>query len=148
MKESLFMKKILPLALAAMAVMVTGCPHDQYIVELKPRGNTIERTLVFYREDGVDTNTGGPNYQRFDAAELAAITALYPAQGLASDGLRYTARGEFARALPNDVGGAGVYTNLTNSLGEAGFYVERFRGSDDVAGMSERRGKAADRLTD
>jgi hypothetical protein len=148
MKEILFMKKILPLALAAMALMVTGCPHDQYIVELKPRGNTIERTLVFYREDGVDTNTGGPNYQRFGAAELAAITAQYPAQGLSNDGLRYTARGEFARALPNDVGGAGVYTNLTTSLGAAGFYVERFRGSDDVAGMSERRGKAADRLTD
>jgi len=41
-----------------MALVVTGCPHNQYIVQLKPQGNSIERTLVFYREDGVNTNTG------------------------------------------------------------------------------------------
>lgn len=39
-----------PFALAATAFVVTGCPHNQYIVELKPQGNSIERTLVFYRE--------------------------------------------------------------------------------------------------
>jgi hypothetical protein len=140
--------KVLPLSLAALALVVTGCPHDQYIVELKPRGDSIERTLVFYREDGVNTNTGGPNYQPFGAAELAAITSLYPAQGLSHDGQRYVARGEFTHALPDDVGGAGTYTNLATSLGDAGFYVERFRGNDDLAGMSEKRFKAADRLTD
>ncbi len=144
-KPSLY--KCLPLALAAMALVVTGCPHNQYIVQLKPQGNHIERTLIFYREDGVNTNTGTPNYQP-DAAELAAITALYPAQGLTNDGGRHVARGEFTGELPNDVGGAGAYTNLTTSLGEAGFYMERFRGNDDLAGMSERRFKAADRLAD
>jgi len=56
-----------------MALVVTGCPHNQYIVQLKPQGNSIERTLVFYREDGVNTNTGAPNYQPFEAGELAAI---------------------------------------------------------------------------
>ena len=96
----------------------------------------------------MNTNTGAPNYQPFDAAELAAITALYPAQGLTNDGQRYIARGEFTNELPDDVGGAGAYTNLTTSLGEAGFYVERFRGNDDLAGMTERRFKAADQLAD
>jgi hypothetical protein len=139
--------KCLPLALAAMALVVTGCPHNQYIVQLKPQGNRIERTLIFYREDGVNTNTGTPNYQP-DAAELAAITALYPAQGLTNDGGRYIARGEFTDKLPADVGGAGAYTNLTTSLGAAGFYVERFRGNDNLAGMTEQRFKAADRLAD
>jgi hypothetical protein len=140
--------KALPFALAAMAFVVTGCPHNQYIVQLKPRGNTIERTLVFYREDGVNTVTGIPNYQPFDAAELAAITSLYPAQGLANDGKRCVVRGEFINELPNDVGGAGTYANLATSLGEVGFYAERFRGNDDLASLAERRGKAADGLTD
>ena len=112
-----------------------GCPHNQYLIELKPQGDVIQRTLTFYCEDGVNTNTGAPNYQPFGPAELAAITALYPPQGLTNDGLRYVARGEFTHQLPADVGGAGAYTHLTNSLGEAGFYVERFRGNDDLAGI-------------
>ena len=140
--------KCLPFVLAAVAFVVTGCPHNQYIVELKPQGHVMERTLVFYREDGVNTNTGVPNYQPFEAAELAAITALYPARGLTTNGLRYVARGEFINEMPCDVGGAGAYTHLSNSLGEVGFYVERFRGNDDLAGMTERRFKAADQLTD
>ena len=145
-KQSLY--KCLPLALAAMALVVTGCPHNQYVVQLKPQGSRIERTLVFYCEDGVNTNTGTPNYQAFNADELVAITALYPAQGMTNNGGRYIARGEFTNELPADVGGAGAYTNLTTSLGEAGFYVERFRGNDDLAAMSERHFQAADRLAE
>ena len=148
MRRKHLLYKCLPLALAAMALVVTGCPHNQYIVQLKPRGNSIERTLVFYREDGVNTNTGVPNYQPVDATELAAITALYPAQGLTKDGERHIVRGEFTNELPDDVGGAGAYTNLTTSLGGAGFYVERFRGNDDLVGMSQRHFKAADQLAD
>jgi len=131
-----------------MTLMLTGCPHNQYIVQLKPEGNRIERTLIFYREDGVNTNTGAPNYQAFDAAELAAITALYPAPGLTNDGARHVIRGEFTNELPHDIGGVGTYTNLVTSLGTAGFYVERFRGNDDLAGMADRRFKAADQLAD
>jgi hypothetical protein len=140
--------KCLPFALAVMALVVTGCPHNEYIVQLKPQGNTIERTLVFYCEDGVNTNTGIPNYESFGTNELAAITARYPAHGLTNDGERYIARGVFTNELPDDVGGAGTYTNLTTSLGETGFYVERFRGNDDLAGMAERRFDAADQLAD
>ena len=131
-----------------MAFVVTGCPHNQYLVELKPQGDVIQRTLTFYCEDGANTNTGAPNYQPFGAAELAAITALYPPQGLTNNGLRYVARGKFTNKLPADVGGAGAYTHLTNNLGEAGFYAERFRGNDDLAGMTERRFQAADQLAD
>jgi hypothetical protein len=145
-REKLLLRHGLPLAVAAMTLMVTGCPRNQYVVQLKPRGNVIERTVAFYREDGVNTNTGTPNYQPFPADELAAIASCYPAQGLTHDGPRYAARGEFANALPNDVGGAGAYAHLATSLGEAGFYEERFRGNDDLAAMAERRGQAADRL--
>ena len=140
--------KCLPFALAAMAMVVTGCPHNEYIVELKPQGNSIERTLVFFCADGMNTNTGVPNYQSFGTAELAAIIALYPANGFSNDGKRYVVRGEFTNQLPADVGGAGFYTNLTTSLGSVGFYVERFRGNDDLAGMTQRRIKSAERFTD
>lgn len=142
------MRLYLPLALAAFALLVTGCPHNEYIVQLKPQGDSLERALVFYCADGMNTNTGTPNYRNFDAAELDAITGLYPAGGVTHEGLRYTARGGFTNQLPSDVGGAGAYIHTATSLGEAGFYTERFRGNDDFAGMTERHFKAADRLAD
>jgi hypothetical protein len=140
--------KCLPFAMAAMAFLVTGCPQKEYIVELQPQGNGIERTLIFYCADGVNTNTGTPNYLSFDPAELTMITALYPTNSLINAGNRYTVRGEFTNELPHDVGGEGVFTNLTTSLGSAAFYIERFRGNDDLAGITERRFKAADQLAD
>jgi hypothetical protein len=140
--------KCLPFAMAAMAFFVTGCPQKEYIIELKPQGNGIERTLVFYCADGVNTNTGAPNYLSFDPAEITMITTLYPAHSLTNNGNRYTVRGEFTNELPHDIGGEGVFTNLTTSLGSAGFYMERFRGNDDLAGMTERRFKASDQLAD
>ncbi len=134
--------------LALLALLLTGCPRNDYIVELKPHGNTIERTLTFYCEDGEDTNTGAPNYQSFPTVELTNITALYPKDGISEQTNRHVARGEFTNSMPGDVGGAGSYTNLATSLGSAGFYAERFRGNDDLAGITERSLKSADQLTD
>jgi len=148
MRRKTALRKCRPLVWMAIVLVLTGCPHNEYIVQLQPRGTAIERTLVFFREDGVNEKTRLPNYNDFDADELKAITALYPAHGLTNEGKRYTARGEFTSALPGDVGGAGSYTNLSTSLGEVGFYVERFRGNDDMAALTERRSKVADRLTD
>jgi len=142
------LRKCLPLSLAAMAFVVTGCPHNDYTVQLKPHGNVIERTLMFYCADGEDTNNGTPNYQSFDEKELEAISALYPTNALTTNGSRYIIHGDFTDTMPGDVGGAGVYTNLVTSLGDAGFYVERFRGNDDLAGVAERQFKACGQLTD
>ncbi len=141
------MKKYPVLCLAIVALLVTGCPQKNYTVELKPRGKVMERKLIFYRQDGTDTN-GVPNYQDFPTNELAAIAKEYPAGGVTQDGKRYIAAGEFAETMPDEVGGAGSYTNQATSLGSAGFYVERFRGNDDLVGMTEERFKAADQLTD
>ncbi len=141
------MRKSHALCLAALALAVTGCPSNQYTVELTPRGKVIERKLTFYCADGTDTN-GVPNYQAFSADELRAIRRCYPRGGVVNDGQRHIATGEFAAALPDDVGGAGSYTLLTNSLGSAAFYVERFRGSDDVAARVQALLKTADKLVD
>src|SRR5579884_4249353 len=71
------MRKFLPLGLVVPLLLVTGCPSNQYSIDLTPRGNVIERKLVFYRADGTKSK-GVPNYVGFDAAELARITSLYP----------------------------------------------------------------------
>jgi hypothetical protein len=137
----------LPWALAALALLLTGCPHNEYLVRLEPRGEAVERTLTFYCTDGVDTN-GNPKYETFATNELAAIAAVYPAQGLTNAGGRHVLHGLFTNALPADVGGAGAYRHWTTSLGGAGFYEERFRGNDDLAGLAQRRAQAADQLAD
>ena len=121
-----------------MLFVVTGCPHNDYTVRLRPQGDQIERTLVFYHAESGDIATN----------ELAAITALYPAGSLTRTGTHYTVRSEFGGQLPADVGGAGTYTQDSNTLGSAGLYFERFRGTDDLAGLTEKRFQAADRLTD
>jgi hypothetical protein len=133
--------------LAMLCALLTGCPHNDYTVELKPKTNVVERTLIFYRADGINSN-GVPDYQAFPSNELAAITRVYPSAAVKPDGQRYLAQGEFAGPLPNDVGGVGSYTNLVTSLGDAGFYMERFRGHDDLATKTARRFHAADQIAD
>jgi len=129
---------------ALLCALVTGCPHNEYTVELKPKGGVIERALIFYRVNDGDTN----NAPGFPSNQLAAITQIYPAGAVKPDGPRYVARGEFSGALPDDVGGVGSYTNFATSLGNAGIYTERFRGNDDLAAKTARQFRAADQLTD
>ncbi|MEJ0088699.1 MAG: hypothetical protein WDM80_02955 [Limisphaerales bacterium] len=139
--------RFLPAGLLALAcVLVTGCPHNEYVVELKPQSAGIERTLTFWRVD--DSNDGGRNHQAFPSNELAAIVRIYPAGAVTQRGQQHVARGNFSSMLPGDMGGAGSYTNLITSLGSAGFYMERFRGHDDLAGRTEKQFRAADKLTD
>ncbi len=140
--------KSLPFTLLVMVTLVTGCPRNEYVVQLKPHGKVMERTLTFYRADGTNVSIGAPDYKPFDASELAAIAASYSSPIKTNSGPSYTASGEFTNAMPADVGGAGTYTNLVTSLGEAGVEGERFRGNDDLAAVTERHFKAADRLTD
>ena len=128
-------------------LVITGCPHNQYSVELTPRGPLMERKLTFYREDGTDTN-GLPNYQLFPRDELATIGRFYKPGAITRKGERRTVVGRFASAMPGDVGGAGSYLNLSNSLGNAAIYAERFRGDDDLTARMEKRSRAADQLTD
>jgi hypothetical protein len=136
-------------ALAVLTVLVTGCPHDEYTVDLQPRGNSIVRTLTFFCADGTDSN-GAPNYAQFNTNALKAITALYPAGAVteSSNHWNWTARGTFAGRLPSDIGGAGSYSNFTTSLGSASLYAERFRGNDDIATSTEARLRAANAMTD
>jgi hypothetical protein len=133
--------------LAVSGALLTGCPHNDYTVELKPMSNGLDRTLTFYRADGIDSN-GVPKYLDFPASELAAIARVYPPGAIKPDGKRFVAEGEFSGALPADVGGAGSYTSLATSLGTVGCYLERFRGSDDLAARTAKQYAAADKITE
>jgi hypothetical protein len=136
------------LPLVALCALLTGCPSNDYTIELKPQPDgTVQRTLIFYRADGSDSN-GVPNYEDFPSNELANISSVYPSGSVKQDGSRYTASGKFAGPLPRDIGGAGSYTNFATSLGEAGTYLERFCGTNDLAGQMARRFHAADQLDD
>jgi hypothetical protein len=132
--------------LALCCELLTGCPHNDYTVELNPTANGVERTLTFYRADG--SSNGVPNYQAFPTNELKAIARVYAPNAVKPDGKRFVAKGEFSGALPKDVGGAGSYTNLTTSLGASGLYLERFRGNDDLVARTTRQYGAADKITD
>ena len=137
---------------AAMVLVLAGCGQsNDYTVELKPRGDFIERKLIIYTTADGKPKAGITNSQSLKSSEkdeLAAITALYPPHSLISVSNHYILKGDFSKELPNDVGGAGVYKHLATSLGEVGFYVERFRGNNNLASLSEQRFKAADRLAD
>lgn len=143
------MHRTLSVLMAALLVLLSGCPHNHYRVTMTPRGDAVERTLVFYRSDDSNRNARGPDFVvPYDADETASIAAFYPEQDLKNDGDRHTVTGEFPGALPGDVGGNGWYRNLSTSLGTAGFYMERFRGNDDIAGMMMERFRAADQFAD
>lgn len=128
-------------------VLLTGCPSDQYTIELTPHGNVIERNLVFYRKDVDDTNKP-PNYERFPSNQLARIARLYPSSSLKTNGGLYSITGTFLATMPEDIGGSGQYTNMITMLGSTGIYLERFRGDDDLATSTTKRLRAADKLTD
>lgn len=135
-------------SLVILCAFVTGCPSNDYTIELKPQPDcTLERTLTFYRADGSDSN-GIPNYAEFPSNELISIVSAYPVGAVKTNGLCYTATADFAGVMPQDIGGAGAYTNFTTRLGEAGFYQERFRGTNDLAGQMARRFAAADQVDD
>src|SRR5262249_25614357 len=138
-------KKYFLLCLPGMILLVTGCPYNEYVVELTPRGDVMERKLAF--EDGKPTN-GTPNFISFPSNELATIARVYPRDGVKHKGNADFAIGKFAEVMPADIGGAGYYTNLKTSFGTTALYMERFRGNDDLAATMEKRFRAADQLTD
>jgi hypothetical protein len=142
------MNKTMLACLITLAVLATGCVQNNYEVTLTPRGGVIERTLVFYCSEEGSSPAAASHHDCFDPRALASIAAFYPKTGVTNDGDRHTVSGEFTGALPGDIGGAGWHTNLSTSLGDAGFYVERFRGSDDLVGIIRKRLQAADQLTD
>ncbi|MEW6306027.1 MAG: hypothetical protein AB1705_21330 [Verrucomicrobiota bacterium] len=137
--------KPLPWLCFTVALITAGCPSSEYTIAMKPVGDGLERSLTCWREDG-----SGASRHRVDfpTDEADAIAARYSFHEFIEGAKEHRFRGTFRGTLPDDVGGAGSFTNSTSPLGDAFFYVERFRGEDDLAARLERRHLAANQLTD
>ena len=126
------------MGVAGVALLLAGCPHDEYKIEMTDRQAELERTLhVSYPSD-----PESPSFSNKD--ELARIRKLYPAVERGT----YTFTKRFAGEMPNDVGGHGTHAHFATPLGWASAYLERFRGCDDIVGLRQRQLAAGNRIID
>lgn len=141
-------------------IVAFGCnDHNQYVVELTPRGQEVERRITFWRVDPreqaerVDARGHAAegsippderNIVAFPAAELARIAAPYPRCLTPGDARKHTFAGSFGEKLPADVGGSGHFVRFDSSLGSTSIYCERFRGEDDLVRSRKERYRLID----
>src|SRR5256885_2139910 len=94
-------------------VFATGCPRNQYIIEMTPAHGGIERKLTCWREDAGERN-GTPKFLEFPKEELSALTNLFNRHDIIGRKHQFSSR--FTGTLPDDVGGRGSYTTFETSL--------------------------------
>ncbi|MEW6364706.1 MAG: hypothetical protein AB1714_08710 [Acidobacteriota bacterium] len=129
--------------------LLGGCYHDDYSIEMIPRGTQIQRKLTVARLDRT-VESGKPTikYQAFPEERLKALAAMYRNRLTSENSDVHIFEDSFGRTMPSDVGGAGSYAFIATQMGTASAYLETFRGSDDLAAEFQRREKATDRLVD
>ncbi len=137
-------------ALGAALLWLAGCSSNQYEIELKPDGESVERSLTCWNVGSTPAEEGseGSEYGAFSEEELQRIAAAYGAPVPKKLDQKHTFLKRFSGQLPSDLGGSGSYTHWTNALGSTSAYIERLRGNDDLLDAIEQRMKAADRATD
>ncbi len=112
-----------------LVVLVGGCDDERYSIEMKPRGDGVERKLV----------VSG----KFSDETRARISGLY---GKQIDVNSFV--GTFVENLPNDVGGAGYYIRFGSQMGESMVYCERFKGDNNLSESVEQVQLIAERFVD
>jgi hypothetical protein len=133
-------------AAAVVVVAAVGCEEKIYEVDLKPRGDKIERRLTLTRYDKRDHSK--ERLTPDDKTELAGIARAYQTETPSLPRAEAVFSGTFGGVLPHDVGGDGHYVHWESPLGRVSIYVERFRGNDDIYSSLEARRKAVDALVD
>ncbi|QDV64940.1 hypothetical protein [Crateriforma conspicua] len=130
--------------LALTFVVITGCSRKVYLVDLRPDGDVIHRDITIVHE--IDSKR--QPLKDIGESELRRLHEAYPDSPLkyTDDGYRFS--GDFASAMPQDIGGHGNYQHLATSLGDHFAYLERFRGSVDVADNLQQRYEAFDTWAD
>jgi hypothetical protein len=126
------------------ALLLAGCDHDCYEIEIRPAGDGFSRQLTCWHVGGEKDREVRP----LGSQEIARLAKLYAAQKTIEGGKKDVFTGRFAGNTPADVGGAGSYSTLDSPLGRTFWYVERFRGNDDLESQLAERREAADRLAD
>ena len=138
------MNKYLLALLVLLATILCSCEEDEYLIEMRPSGQGLERKLTVGR---YDQSKGKKVYSHFPPKTLAAIAELYPTQLKTSNPKIHGFMGTFVERTPNDVGGAGTYKRLQTAIGSAFIYVERFRGNDQPSEVLAEMSRSAERLT-
>jgi hypothetical protein len=134
------------MAAAVILIAAAGCEQKIYEVDLRPRGDKIERRLTLTRSDLRDQSK--ENLAKNDQAELQAIARVYQTDTPSLPRPKASFSGTFGGVLPHDVGGDGHYVHWESPLGRVSVYVERFRGNDDINSSIDDRRKAVDSLVD
>ncbi len=138
------MKSKLFAVTALAALLLAGCVQDVYQIEITPEDGAFRRVVTCWRERGHDP----PELAPLPEEQLQRIEAAYDRRHTVDEGPKRRFEGRFENAMPDDVGGDGSYTRWTTSLGSLSYYVERFRGDDDLEADLAPRRKAADTLAD
>jgi len=131
--------------------LLTGCEqHDEYVVEITPKGDSFERKLTCWHVRGATTpaEQSEPKITPLSRDKLERLEHVYGDGQWSKDGKKRVFIGTFQAQTPGDVGGSGTYTRYTSPLGNTVIYAERFRGDDDLAAELARRSAAADQLVD
>lgn len=132
------MRPLVPILLLALAG--ASCKHDRYVLELRPEGAGIERSLSLWSVDGSEASAVA-----FPDAELERLGAIY---GDAWPGDPATFRAAFTGATPAEFHGAGHHRRWSSPLGAAHAWVERFGGPGDAWARIERIESVADETAD
>lgn len=132
-----------------LAIVVTGCAHDCYVVEMTPHGGRFERQLTCWHvQPGSEDGKTADEIQPLSKEQLARLGKLYERRETPGDAKKHVFAGSFSGRTPGDVGGAGSYTHFRSTMGTLSIYVERSRGQDDPESMLAKRRAAADQLVD
>ena len=121
-------QRLLPFILL-LPLFFSGCEEYEYTIHMKYDGDKIVRKVA--------CSGNMPSGIR------AEFQKLYPKQIGPN-----SYEGSFGEKLPDDVGGFGRNLHLSNPMGDAYIYVERFRGNDAQALDIEKAFGATDNLVD
>ncbi|MCE9604548.1 MAG: hypothetical protein K8U03_06535 [Planctomycetia bacterium] len=138
--------------MSVLILSAVGCERDVYDLRLEPADKGLVRTLTVWRESEAPAASTAPENVKpnkpHKPEQLKRLGELYPERVTGDADIRQTFRGTFTKKMPVDFGGSGTYEMLDSPLGSAHWYLERFRGNDDLDGQLYDRRTAADRVTD
>ncbi len=139
------MSRIILFTAAMGSLLLVGCSHTAYVLELTPEETGVHRKLTVWRATGP---TSDPSEIRsIEAEQREHLQQIYgPAKSI-EDG-KYAFEGRFSQTMPADIGGYGRWVRYESPLGNVIGYSERFRGSDDLHQELTDRHVALDRLID
>ena len=140
------MKRFL-LVLMIAASTLNGCFEIFYKIEMEPKGDKLIRKLTVMGFKPPEGERGRTS-KEFRDTELAAMTKAYSGSKPEEIDGKYIFTGTFSDAMPNDVGGSGLFVRHESRMGVSMSYIERFRGNDSPGEVIEASLKGVDELVD